>query len=128
MKLLWNDKDGGKESKGWIWGIEIKSLFSILIVRFAQGTRPVYHSHAFSAISWLLRGELRETLLGGSERWYRPSFRPILTPIDIVHQVRGIPENSWAITFRGPWARYWQEFDPARQKWITLTHGRKEVA
>lgn len=127
MKFLWNDKDGGPESKGWIWGLEIKSLFSILVVRFLQGTRPVYHTHAFSAISWLFAGGLKEETLGYGSKKYFSSFIPIWTPWHRYHQVAGIPAQSWAITFRGPWRKTWTEYNPATQTAITLAHGRKIV-
>lgn len=125
-KFLWNDKDGGPESKGWIWGIEIKSLFSVLLIKFEKGSRDAFHSHAFDAYSWLLLGSLVEMTPEG-ETWYHvPSFTPIFTSREHMHKVICITNKSWAITFRGPWAAKWHEFIPGRGH-ITLTEGRKEL-
>lgn len=127
MTLLWNDKDGGPESKGWIWGIEVKSLFSILLVKFERGTRPAYHSHAFHAVSWLVWGALHEIQRDGKHKLHYPSLRPILTPRHTFHQVHGLRVKSWVITFRGPWVAKWKEYIPATRQEITLTYGRKEI-
>mgnify|MGYP001575993171 CR=1 FL=1 len=57
MKLFYYGKDGGPESHVWgFWLIEAKSLFSIVLLRFENGTREAYHSHAFNSLSWVLRG------------------------------------------------------------------------
>lgn len=130
MKLLWNDKDGGPESRGWVWGLEIKGLFSILLLRFRKGSRNAYHSHAFNAVSWLLQGVLWEfpyenARYGNVE--HIPSWKPIRTPRMMQHKVVCQTENAWAITFRGPWADKWKEYLPAEDRHITLTHGRREV-
>lgn len=61
MKFLYYGKNGGPESR--VWGyflIEIKSLFSIVLLRFENGSRDAYHTHAFHCFSWLLRGHLTE--------------------------------------------------------------------
>ena len=58
MKILWGDKDGGSESRVWVWGLESKLFGSILLMCFRKGSREAYHTHAFNAISWVLRGWL----------------------------------------------------------------------
>ena len=45
-------KDGGPDSTVWMYGIEVKWLFSILLLRFEDGSRDAYHSHAFDCVSW----------------------------------------------------------------------------
>lgn len=127
MRFMEWEKDGGPKSHvDAFYIVEIKPLFSIIVLRFSDGTREAYHNHAFNAISWLLRGRLIERTKNG---WmpvnYWPSFKSIWTPRNRFHQVasRGV---SWAITFRGPWASNWKEF--TRERGIyTLTHGRREV-
>jgi hypothetical protein len=132
MKILWGDKDGGPESKSWVWGIEIKSMFSILVLKFGRGSREAFHNHAFNAISWLVRGMLVENVLLDFRsrlhevNFYRPSWLPIITRRTTFHMVSGMADASWAITFRGPWVAKWNEFLPAVKRFITLTHGRRE--
>lgn len=139
MRICYVGKDGGAESTVWgFWLIEIKSLFSVALLCFEDGTRDAYHNHAFHAISWLLRGRLEETVVTETtDSWQRawrflttytlhPSWRPIRTSRNRMHQVRSVG-RSWVLTFRGPWRPQWQEFRPAEQRTVTLTHGRREV-
>lgn len=127
MRVFHYGKDGGPKSR--VWGfflVEFKSLFSIVLLKFEDGSRDAYHNHAFKAVSWLLRGELREKLWRDEvTNVYRPSWRPILTPRSRFHRVssRG---RSWVLSFRGPWAPTWHE--GTRHGFLTkLTHGRKVV-
>lgn len=132
MKLLWNAKDGGAESRVWCWGIESKRLGSVLLLKFGQGSREAFHTHAFNSVSWVLSGELKETQMFNGPvyctMFHAPSWRPVHTYRETNHMVEGYAEANWALTFRGPWVDTWREFLPAAKRWLTLTHGRKEVA
>jgi hypothetical protein len=128
MKIFKYMKDGGPESKvAGYWLVEIKSLLSIVLLHFSDGSREAYHSHAFDAVSWVLKGFLCEAIFRGRMNFYRPSLKPIYTPRDCFHKVlsRG---DTWVLSFRGPWSQTWKEFLPEQNKHITLTHGRKVVA
>ena len=59
MKLFHKSHDGGKNSgvTGY-WLIEWKSGFSIVVLRFSKGTREAFHSHAFNALTWWLKGSV----------------------------------------------------------------------
>lgn len=127
MKLFKMMKDGGPLSK--VWGyflVDIKPAFSVVFLKFIDGSREAYHSHAFGAISWVLRGRIDEHDISGTLTSYTPSWKPIYTPRDRFHKVvsRG---TTWAISFRGPWSDNWKEYLPDQDRTITLTHGRKEV-
>lgn len=134
MKLFKWMKDGGPESR--VFGfflVEIKKLFSIVLLRFDNGSRDAFHSHAFNSISWLIRGELLEFRILSWDKIkqvkitkYLPSFNLIITTRDNLHRVEsyGI---TWVLTFRGPWSNTWQEFLPETEEIITLTNGRKIV-
>jgi len=54
-------KDGGPDSTvtGY-WLIESKKWFSIVLLKFEGKSREAFHTHAFNAISWLLKGKLIE--------------------------------------------------------------------
>lgn len=130
MKILSFLKDGGPKSK--VWGyffIEIKSLFSIVLLRFSDGSREAYHSHAFNCFSWVLRGLLHEQRMlnnvDSSFKTFEPSLKPFVTTRDNLHKVasRG---TTWVLSFRGPWGDTWKEIDESGNH-ITLTHGRVEV-
>ena len=127
MKLLAYGKDGGPKSKVWgFWFIEIKSLFSVVLLHFEPGSREVYHSHAFSALTWFLSGEVEERLLNGAIRSWRPSLRPKHTPRSCFHQVWA-RRRTWALSFRGPWNPTWREYHPGTKSYKLLTHGRVEI-
>lgn len=133
MKLFqwhWATKDGGPESKVWCYGFESKLFFSVLVLRFDRGSREAFHTHAFNALSWVLRGVLIEWLTDGRLDWgfgYSAGPKPIYTARDRMHMVEGGADRSWVLTFRGPWIDKWREYLPGSKRHITLTHGRKEV-
>lgn len=124
MKILKSNKDGGPESNVTAyWLIEWKSVFSIALLRFDQGSREAFHSHAFNCVSWVLKGELLEYLYSG--RWivHRPSLLPIVTARSCLHKVFGVAPRTWVLTFRGPWRDHWHEVLPDGRA-VTLTDGR----
>lgn len=136
MKLFKKLKDGGPESKvtGYFL-IEWKQLFSIVLLKFENGTCNAYHSHAFDALSWVLRGKLQERYIEknpllGTHTNYAPSLFPIWTQRKCMHKVSSVG-TSWVVSFRGPWAKTWEEMTeiiPREWSVKTLTWGRKEAA
>lgn len=127
MKILTSMKDGGNESTVWgLFLIEMKSLFSIALLRFENGSREAYHDHAFSSISWVLKGKLQENMLDDKVNEYTPSFKPICTSRTDFHKVVSIG-RTWVLTFRGPWKKFWHEFLPETKEFVLLTEGRTEV-
>lgn len=125
MKFFSVGKDGGPESSvtGY-WLVEIKWLFSIVVLRFDGPSRDAYHDHAFNSVSWLLRGRLIETMLDGRINDYLASFWPIVTLRSCNHKVDS-DGVSWVLSFRGPWRSTWKETRADGEH--VLTHGRIEV-
>jgi predicted metal-dependent enzyme (double-stranded beta helix superfamily) len=125
-KLFFKRSDGGKDSgvTGYFL-VEWKKFFSIVLLRFSEGSRNTYHSHAFDAITWWLSGEVEEETYQGETLTFKPSFRPKLTKRDKVHKVKGV-KTTWAISFRNCWTDTWFEIDKEGNK-IILTHGRKVI-
>lgn len=109
------------------WFFEIKYLFSICILHFSKGTRENYHSHAFNALTWFLWGKVEEQHLGKPSMTWASSIFPKWTPRSTFHRVNAL-EDTYALTFRGPWSETWYEFDPNNQDYIELTNGRKIVS
>lgn len=122
--FFFKKKDGGSESKvtGY-WVVECKSLFSIVLLKFDKGSREVYHSHAFNAITWWLWGNVVEHLTNGGNKTFVPSLVPKYTPRSCFHKVFA-NETTYALSIRGPWHSTWCEMDAKTHKVITLTHGR----
>jgi hypothetical protein len=146
MRLFFKDKDGGPESNvtGY-WLVEAKSLFSVALLCFEEGSREAFHGHAFNSCSWLLSGDLREERLKAIVaqplsmlvlaatsvfEYWAPSLKPILTDRGNIHKVYA-RKRSWVLTFRGPWANTWPEVVPDdRSQFGRLTyleHGRRVV-
>jgi hypothetical protein len=129
MKLFKRMRDGGPESPviGYFL-IEIKSLFSIVLLHFG-GTRENFHSHAFNAVTFWLKGRVQEKIVSALGKEYGHAWTAgnlKYTPRGLMHKVVPITD-AWAISFRGPWSKTWQEFSPTENKTTTLTHGRKVV-
>lgn len=126
MKLFTKSHDGGKDSgvTGY-WLVENKDLFSIVLLRFNKGSREAFHSHAFNAITFWLKGSVTEHFENGkpSINWL-PSFIPKITLRNNCHKIFA-HETSWALSFRGPWADRWKEIKNNESYY--LTHGRKRI-
>lgn len=126
MKILKRSHDGGKDSGvTGFWLVECKSLFSVVLLKFNTGSREAYHSHAFNALTWWLKGEVTEHYLDVQEtRDWRPSLIPKLTKKNCFHKIVA-KRPSWALSIRGPWDKTWKENKQGNT--YTLTHGRKVV-
>lgn len=135
MKFFKICKDGGEESNSTgLFFVEIKGLFSIVLLRFDPGSREVYHTHAFNAVSWIFGWGLFEWFKGeveGAEihsAYLEPGWMPHWTPRERFHQVYNYADHPvWALSFRGPWVARWCEWLPAEDQEIVLTHGRKVI-
>lgn len=129
MRLLEVSKDGGPDS--YVTGlylIEIKSPFSIVLLKFAKGTRETFHNHAFNALTLWLSGLVHEEYPlqgtfpdGWTTAWYPWQWK--YTPRNMMHRVRAL-KDSYAISFRGPWKKTWQEYDPITRTTSILSNGR----
>ena len=129
MKLCFWGKDGGNESTVWgFWLVEMKSWFSVALLKFVGESREAFHTHAFNSVSWVLKGQLTELEFYGEQpNTYRPSLLPIITRRTTMHKVNSAG-TTWVLTFRGPWAKTWIEYRPLEKRHVILGHGRTEIA
>ena len=126
MKFFYYGKDGGYESTVWgYWLCEIKNLFSIVLLRFENGSRDAYHNHAFNCISWIVKGELIEYNKDGLVNVYTKSLVPIITKRNTFHKIIS-KGRTWVISFRGPWSKTWNEYID-KNGLIELTNGRQII-
>lgn len=127
MKFFKKMKDGGPLSKVYgLFIVEIKALFSIVLLHFMDGSREAFHTHAFGAVSWVLSGKLTQHEYNGKVTVFEPSLKPIYTPRHLFHKVVSTGDTH-VLTLRGPWVDEWEEYIPEEHKFIKLTHGRKIV-
>lgn len=126
MKFFKKAKDGGPESPVDAYFLfEIKSIGSIAILKFNKGAREAFHTHAFTALTWFIAGDLVEEKIDGTKTVYTRSIFPKITRKDNNHRVIA-EETSWCFTVRGPWQNTWTE--DHNGKTTTLTHGRVVVS
>ncbi len=125
MKLFSVSKDGGPDSNvTGFFLIECKPLFSIVLLKFAKGSREAFHNHAFNALTLWLRGTVREHTLVGTSRVWKAGQRKYTRRSDF-HKVEALTD-AWALSFRGPWIDRWREY--VGGCFVTLTHGRKVLS
>lgn len=124
MRFFQKVKDGGPASTVESYTlIEVKSLFSIMVLKFNPGSRTNFHSHAFNALTWFIKGGMKEEDLSGLEHEYRRSVVPKLTRRSKFHKVIA-DTTSWCFTIRGPWSKQWYEYNPNTKTYDTLKNGR----
>lgn len=129
VTLHWGSKDGGPESRVYMYGLECKALASCLVLRFEDGSREAYHSHSFNAISWILNGgRLCEHMLrpGNMHRVHSRKGGSIFTARTHLHKVRSIG-TTWVLSLRGPWAATWTDVDERTGVATRLRAGRVAV-
>lgn len=121
-------KDGGSSSPvDAYFVIEMKGWFSVAFLKFNKGSREEYHTHAFNAYTWFIKGFLVEEDVGGDLYVYGKSIKPKLTKKSKNHRVKAI-EDSWCFTLRGPWDDYWTEYNDTKDETTTFTHSRNVVS
>jgi hypothetical protein len=128
MKFFKKMKDGGPESTvtGY-WLVEIKSLFSIALMKFEGKSREAFHTHAFNSINWVVKGHLVERNIDRYWIHRNASWKPFVITRDDFHKVDSFQDTSWVLSFRGPWAKTWKEYLPNEDRYRTLSSGRVEV-
>jgi len=127
-RLFYKKYDGGEKSGviGYML-IEWKPVFSIGILKFNKGSREAFHTHAFNAITWWLKGSVTEEYKDNniSKDW-NPSLKPKYTSRSCYHKVVA-HKTTWALTLRGPWIDVWKEFRIKEGREVKLTHNRVET-
>lgn len=136
MKLFRKSYDGGGDSgvTGY-WLIECKSLFSIVLLHFGPGSREAFHSHAFNALTWWLKGDVREEFFDKTDPFWNkgeithkdwsPSWKPKWTPKNCFHKIIAGAKGAWALSIRGPWDATW--FESKNGETYELGHGRVRI-
>lgn len=134
-RLFYKASDGGKDSGVTAYFlIEWKILFSIGVLHFKKGSREAYHTHAFNALTWWLRGSVTEERVGlfsfllKKQKDFKASIKPKFTSRENFHKIIA-HVSTYALTFRGPWRDTWRDTwrELRGNKTVTLTHGRKEI-
>ena len=127
MILLSKRKDGGAVSPvDAYFLIEWKQVFSIALLKFNKGGREAFHTHAFHALTWFLKGSLIEEDRDGSLYVYKKSLLPKVTKREKNHRVKA-ERDSWCLTIRGPWSDSWSEYNKKKEETTHFSWGRKVI-
>jgi hypothetical protein len=106
--------------------LEIKWLFSIYFHVFNTVEQDRFHTHAFGAWAFLIRGGYEEEFIVSGQirkKQVRPGMRFI--PKAYNHRLLKSEPNTLSILFAGPWSSTWTEENDRFVR--TLTWGRKEI-
>ncbi len=115
--------------------LEWKPLFSLKTFYFHKGqAQEIYHTHSFSAYSFLLYGNYIESFFDPTKEedqqiWALPRNRSrlIFIPKERFHQITE-SEGCRTIMLTGPWGNSYREYKPSTRELITSTHGRVEIS
>lgn len=112
---------------------EWKLLFSVIIYNWKTIRQNRFHSHAFPAIAFLLKGEYVEevykdgkiiTKVVGKDQRFKPRY----LPRHYTHRILKAKPQTYTIVFTGPWTRYWYEWFEDTNTWVKYTWGRRVVS
>jgi hypothetical protein len=109
---------------------EHKSLFSVILYNWQTIKQNRFHSHAFAAIAFLLRGAYEQERYSKGEiktekvnQWLRPRY----LPKNYTHRIMKAEPHTWTLVLTGPWIKYWYEYFDDTNTWVKYTWGRKVV-
>lgn len=127
MNIFKKLKDGGSQSPVDAYFLfEIKGLASVALLKFNKGGREAFHTHAFDALTWFIKGDLVEEDVSGKLYRYKKSLIPKLTPKSKNHRVLA-NKDSYCLTVRGRWVESWTEYNKEEDKTTLFKQGRKVV-
>jgi len=109
---------------------EWKYLFSIIIYQWKTIKQNRFHSHAFPAWAFLLRGQYEEEVYtdkGIEKRVVNQWMKPRWLPRNYTHRILQAAPKTWTIIFVGPWHDFWYEWFEEENVWVKYTWGRKVV-
>jgi len=110
---------------------ESKHLFSIILYNWKTIEQNRFHTHAFSAIAFLLKGGYVEEKIIDRKiviNNVNNKFIPRYLPKNYCHRILKAEPKTWTIIFVGPWIKYWYEYFQDSKKWIRYTWGRKKIS
>ena len=131
MIVFWKKKDIllGDQNVSEITVLEWKKLFSIKLFHFhkTEGSQDRFHTHAFNALSFLLKGNYTEEVLDGKKvlRLPRNRSKIIFIPKGQFHRITK-SEGCRTLLITGPWDAEWSELrhivDSKYQEVVQTTH------
>jgi hypothetical protein len=114
--------------------LEWKKLFSIKLFHFhkSTGNQDRYHTHAFGAISLLLKGNYVEEIVKDGGKVIRPNrnrSRLIYIPKNEYHRITK-SDGCRTLLITGPWGSCWKELrerPDGRYQMMVVGEGRVDI-
>ena len=110
--------------------IECKELFSIIFYRWNTIDQVRFHTHAFNAHAFLLRGFYHEKVISDGKiidktvnQWLKPRF----LARNYCHSIGYAKPQTMTLVITGAWQETWQEYFPDTNEWVTYSWGRKKI-
>lgn len=109
--------------------VELKFIGGIILNIFNTTTQDRFHTHAFPALSFMLKGFYNENILHPNgkieKRKIIPGIRYIPTYCN--HQILDSSRNAISITIMGPWGYSWSETNAEKLNTRIYTWGRRRI-
>jgi hypothetical protein len=110
---------------------ECKELFSIIFYKWNTVDQVRFHTHAFPAYAFLLRGFYHEKVITEDKRIIKKIvnqlFKPRFLARNYCHSIGYAKPNTVTMVFVGRWSKQWKEYFPDTKTWVTYEWGRKKV-
>lgn len=115
MKIVFMKKkkiDLGDQSVTELTILEYKKLFSIKLFKFhkSSGKQDRFHTHAFNALSFLIKGDYTEEIIKDNKimKCRRNRSRILYIPKDSYHRITK-SDSCYTLLLTGPWGGEFKE-------------------
>ena len=108
--------------------IENKYLFSLIFYKWNTIKQSRFHTHAFPALAFLIKGWYWERVLFNEiemTNFVNQPLWPRWLPRNYCHAVDNAKPGTITMVIAGPWQKTWEEYFPDTKTWVTYTWGRK---
>tara|TARA_R110000850_G_scaffold100075_1_gene207169 strand:- start:163 stop:627 length:465 start_codon:yes stop_codon:yes gene_type:complete len=109
---------------------ECKELFSIIFYRWNTIDQVRFHTHAFNAYAFLLKGYYHEKIISKgktTDNIVNQILKPRFLAREYCHSIGYAKPNTMTLVITGSWQDTWQEYFPDTKKWVTYSWGRNKI-
>jgi len=109
---------------------ENKYFCSLIFYKWNTIDQVRFHTHAFSAVAFLLKGWYWEKVKFKDitmDNFVNVPLIPRYLPKNYCHAVGHAKPGTMTMVLVGPWQDTWKEYFPDSETWVTYTWGRKII-
>ncbi len=109
---------------------EHKRLFSIIFYKWNTINQIRFHTHAFAAVAFLLKGWYWEKVRYNGivmTNFVNVPLIPRFLPRNYCHAIENSKPGTMTMVITGPWQKTWWEFFPDTDRWVEYSWGRKKI-